>query len=229
MLKPREVRQMIAELNRDNLYNWTREGLIPGVKQTSGGFIYREEDIPRIKRVVELVRSGYLPSSASLRAAEEFDGPKTVEKTRLLVIGYGLPRDFGQMGYELSSFLRMPDVDVAVVDAKAPHLYQDAPEEADRRVLGLLSWAVLGESALPEEENPYRTQKRGCDLYVGIETKPELMQDKQTLSFGLKSFHPNDVGTIGFEMAKERELPAILLDATNMDAAYTAIYNFVKG
>jgi hypothetical protein len=69
---PKEVRAVVPGLDRDTLLRWTQEGWIPGSHLGRIGkkqaYLYRRAALPAIEHMVELVRSGMVPSAASEQA-----------------------------------------------------------------------------------------------------------------------------------------------------------------
>ncbi len=81
--------------------------------------------------------------------------------------------------------------------------YCALPYSAD----SLLNWAVLGESTY--QDKFLEGVQRGCELYVGIKTPEGEYAGTKTKD---GKFDIYQLGERGFDLAKQKGIPAILLD-----------------
>ncbi len=118
-------------------------------------------------------------------------------KPRLLVLAMELPEFQGNLEYSLSSLLgsRVGGVEV------------NGSVALPYSVESLLNWAVLGKDT--NQDQFLRGVQRGCELYVGIRT-PEKEFFGQRTEDG--RFDRYQLGERGFDLAKQKGIPAILLD-----------------
>jgi hypothetical protein len=71
----------------------------------------------------------------------------------------------------------------------------------------LLNWAVLGKNT--DQDDFLSGVQKGCELFVGIKTPERNFLGWKTLD---GKFDRYQFGEIGFELAKQNGIPALLLD-----------------
>ncbi len=138
-------------------------------------------------------------------------------KARLVVLSKGkLPRDQGDLEYQLSSLGGARLCRVTVKGSVA----------SDYSTEALLERTVLGKNITSSGgTGTIRGVPRGCDLYVGLRTPAEELVGEKTKD---GRFDRYQLGEIGFEMAKEKGIPAILLDTYDERMILDFVQNQVK-
>lgn len=131
-------------------------------------------------------------------------------KPKLLVLAANLPRFQGDLEYELASQLGSRVSGVAVQGSVASGF----------SVESLLKRTVLGEDT--DQDQILGNIQRGCELYVGIRTTENHFIGQRTVD---GRFDRYQIGERGFELAKGRGIPAILLDTYE----HRTICDFVEG
>ncbi len=84
----------------------------------------------------------------------------------------------------------------------------------------LLKRTVLGEDT--DEARSLGNTQKGCELYVGIRTPEGEFLGKKTEN---GKFYRWQLGEIGFDLAKEQRIPAILLDHYDLRTICDFVHN----